>query len=202
MGQMSMFDGTQPFKITKPVRLIELFAGIGSQAKALKRLGVDFEHWFVCDFDRFSIQSYNAIHGTNFQPTDITRITASDLKIIDTDKYCYILTYSYPCQDLSIMNGHPKGMVKGSGTRSALLWEVERLIKECKILPQVLVMENVPMVIGKHNIHQFAEWLAVLDKLKYTSKWKILNAKDYGVPQSRQRFFMVSVQGDYYYDFG
>lgn len=91
-------------------------------------------------------------------------------------------------------------MAKGGNTRSGLLWEVERLLKEMKELPQVLIMENVPEVIGKKNIKHFAQWVAVLDNLGYKSKWGILNAKDFGIPQNRRRCFMVSVLGDYYYN--
>lgn len=119
------------YKITKPIRLIELFAGIGAQAKALENLGVNFEHWKICEFDKYPVCSYNAIHHTNFIPSDITKIHAEDLEIKDTDKYEYIMTYSYPCQDLSLA-GKRQGMSRGSGTRSGLLWEVERLLKECK----------------------------------------------------------------------
>ena len=117
----------------KPIRLIELFAGIGSQAKALKNLDVDFEHWVVCEFDKYAINSYNAIHNTNFATSDITNLSASDLNIVDTDKFTYLLTYSFPCQDLSNA-GKGAGMEKGSGTRSGLLWEVERLLDDCEEL--------------------------------------------------------------------
>ena len=91
-------------------------------------------------------------------------------------------------------------MEKGSGTRSGLLWEVERLLTETKELPQVLLMENVPEVVGKKNMPQFAKWLAFLDGLGYKTKWGILNTKDFGIPQNRARCFAVSVLGDYYYD--
>lgn len=198
--QISLFDGSQQFKIDKPIRLIELFAGIGSQAKALKNLGVDFEHYRICEFDKYAVASYNAVHGTNFETSDITKITAKDLGIVDTDKYCYIMTYSFPCQDLSNA-GLGKGMAKGSGTRSGLLWEVERLLDECENLPQVLLMENVPQVIGQNNIQHFAKWIEKLEQLGYKNKWQVLNAKDYGIPQNRERCFMVSILGDYYYDF-
>lgn len=198
--QISLFDGNNKFKINKPIRLIELFAGIGSQAKALKNLGVDFEHYRICEFDKYAVVSYNAVHGTNFETSDITKITAKDLGIVDTDKYCYIMTYSFPCQDLSSA-GLGKGMAKGSGTRSGLLWEVERLLDECEKLPQVLLMENVPQVIGQNNIQHFAKWIEKLEQLGYKNKWQVLNAKDYGIPQNRERCFMVSILGDYYYDF-
>ena len=199
-GQASFFDGSNPLKISKPIRLIEMFAGIGSQAKALKNLGVDFEHYRICEFDKYAVKSYNAIHGTDFKTSDITEIHASDLNVVDTDKYTYVLTYSFPCTDLSSA-GAQKGMSKGSGTRSGLLWEVERLLSETEELPQILLMENVPEVVSDKNIADFAQWIAFLDGLGYKSKYEILNAKDFGIPQNRARCFMVSWLGNYYYDF-
>ena len=116
MQQTDIFDFLMDqYKITNPIRLIELFAGIGSQAKALKRIGVDFEHYKVVEFDKYAIKSYNAIHGTSFETSDITKIHAEDLEIKDTNKFTYLLTYSFPCQDLSLA-GKGKGMQKGSGT--------------------------------------------------------------------------------------
>ena len=187
-------------QITKPIRLIELFAGIGSQAKALKRLGANFEHYRICEHDKYAIKSYNAIHGTDFETSDITKITANDLGIVDTDKYCYILTYSFPCQDLSLA-GKGKGMAKGDNTRSGLLWEVERLLNECEELPQILLMENVTQVHGTKNKEHFEEWIAFLESKGYHNEWKDLNAKNFGIPQNRNRTFMVSVLGDYTYEF-
>ena len=188
------------FNSYKPLRLIELFAGIGSQAKALKNLGVEFEHWYVCEFDKYAIQSYNAVHGTNFETSDITKLTAKDLNIVDTEHYNYLLTYSFPCQDLSNA-GKGRGMEKGSGTRSGLLWEVERLLNECTELPQILLMENVPQVHGKKNINDFNKWIEFLESKGYSNYWSDLNAKDYGIPQSRNRCFMVSILGDCDYEF-
>ena len=93
--QLSIFDLTEkPFKITKPIRLIELFAGIGSQAMALRDIGANFEHWRVVEFDKYAIASYNAIHGTNFPTIDITQISGKDLGIEDTENYTYLLTRS------------------------------------------------------------------------------------------------------------
>ena len=188
------------FNNYKPVRLIELFAGIGSQAKALKSLGIDFEHYRVCEFDEHAIRSYNAIHDTNFVKSDITTLTVDDLGIINTERYTYLLTYSFPCQDLSNA-GLGKGMKKGSGTRSGLLWEVERLLNECIELPQVLLMENVPQVHGSKNIEHFNQWIAFLESKGYSNYWKDLNAKDYDMPQNRNRCYMVSILGDYVYEF-
>lgn len=190
----------EKLKIDKPIRLIELFAGVGSQAKALDRLGADFEHYRVCEFDKYCINSYNAIHGTDFVTSDITKINANDLGIVDTDKYCYIMTYSFPCQDLSLA-GKQKGMAKGKNTRSGLLWEVERLLNECTELPQILLMENVTQVHGTKNKEHFDEWLAFLESKGYKNYWKDLNAKNFGIPQNRNRCFMVSVLGEYSYEF-
>lgn len=92
-------------------------------------------------------------------------------------------------------------MTKGKGTRSGLLWEVERLLKEMTELPQILLMENVPEVVGDKNISDFAEWISFLESIGYTNKYELLNAANYGVPQNRNRCFMVSWLGDYYYDF-
>ena len=96
-GQMSLFDFTmEEYKIEKPIRLIELFAGVGSQAMAIRDLGVEFEHHRVVEFEKYAIASYNAIHGTNFPTMDITKVKGGDLGITNTDKFCYILTYSFP----------------------------------------------------------------------------------------------------------
>ena len=201
MNQLSIFDYiTENYKIRKPIRLIELFAGIGSQAKALKNIGANFEHYRVVEWDKHSIKSYNAIHNTDFETSDITKIHASDLGIVDTTHYEYILTYSFPCQDLSLA-GKGKGMEKGSGTRSGLLWEVERLLNECEELPQILLMENVPQVHGKKNMEHFQQWILFLESKGYSNFWQDLNAKNYGIPQNRNRTFMVSILGDYKYEF-
>lgn len=200
--QRSLFDGTVPLKITKPLRLIELFAGIGAQAKALENLGVKFEHYRICEFDKYAVASYNAVHGTSFKTSDITEIHAKDLGIVDTDKYDYLLTYSFPCTNLS-KAGKQLGMSRDSGTRSGLLWEVERLLLEItqdgECLPQILLMENVPDVLSEKNREDFFAWCGFLEGLGYTSKYAILNAKDFGVPQNRERCFMLSWLGDDYF---
>lgn len=142
---------------------------------------------------------YNNIKATH-NLVSVCNVKAKDLEITDTDRFTYLLTYSFPCQDLSSA-GLSKGMAKGSGTRSGLLWEIERILKECDELPQVLLMENVPEVIGQKNKDSFADWIAFLDSMGYKSKWEILNGTDFEIPQNRKRCFMVSVLGDYYYDF-
>lgn len=253
MSQISIFDGSTKFKIDKPIRLIELFGGYGSQALALRYLGVPFEHHALSEWAVKSIQAYKDMHEPN-DSTDyskglktdeskrwllgrissdystpmtekqierlsetetrkiynnmkstknlgsIVMINGKDLNIKDTDRYCYVMTYSFPCQDLSSV-GKGAGMEKGSGTRSGLLWEVERLLNEVDELPQVLLMENVPEVISQKNKDSFSDWIAFLNSMGYKSKWEILNGTDFEIPQNRKRCFMVSVLGDYYYDF-
>lgn len=124
-----------------------------------------------------------------------------DIEVENNHSFTVQNTIVHNCQDLSLA-GKGLGMEKGSGTRSGLLWEVERILDECNgNLPQILLMENVPEVIGTNNSEHFSQWVAKLDSLGYKSKWEILNAKDYGVPQNRARCFMVSWLGNYYYDF-
>lgn len=171
---------------------------------ALKRIGAKFEHYRVVEFDKYAIASYNAVHGTNFSTMDITKVHADDLAIEDTQHFTYLLTYSFPCTDLSVA-GKQAGMSKGSGTRSGLLWEVERILTEIRDgngeLPQILFMENVPQVHGKKNINDFEKWLGFLESLGYTNYWQDLNAKNYGVAQNRNRCFMFSFLGNYSYSF-
>lgn len=167
---------------------------------ALRNIGADFEHHRVVEFDRFAMASYNAIHGTDFEATDVTKITGEDLGIIDTDKYTYLLTYSFPCQDLSLA-GAGGGMARDGNTRSGLLWEVERLLKETENKPQILLMENVPQVLSEKHIDDFREWERFLENLGYSNYIKVLNAKDFEIPQNRERAFMVSIMGDYSYNF-
>ena len=96
---MSFFDGNVPLKLTKPVRLIELFAGIGAQAQALKNLVVPFEYYRICEIEKSVVDSYNAVHGTFFMPTDIMKIKAEDLGVVETDKYDYTQKEASECDD-------------------------------------------------------------------------------------------------------
>lgn len=213
-GQLNLWNwgnnAPSTFKINNKIRLIETFAGIGAQAKALELLGVEFEHWKVIEFDKYPCASYEAIHNVKVEPTDITQVKGIDLQIVDTNQYTYLLTYSFPCQSLSIA-GKGHGMAKGSGTRSGLLWEVERLLEECDTLtkmdpdtyglPQVLIMENVPQVHSSKNMADFQLWLDFLESKGYHNFWKDLNSRDYGVAQNRNRCFCVSLLSDKPYEF-
>ena len=123
---------------------------------------------------------------------DISKVTGDSLQIEYKSEYCYILTYSFPCQSLSIA-GAQDGMKEDSGTASSLLWEVKRILSECTELPQILLMENVTQVHSKKNLPQFEVWIKFLESLGYSNFWQDMNAKDYGTPQSRNRTFMISI---------
>ena len=141
---------------------------------------------------------YNNIKATH-NLVNIQQVKGKDLEIIDKDKYTYIMTYSFPCQDLSLA-GKGKGM-SDTSTRSGMLWEVERILTECKEKPQILLMENVPQVHGQDNIADFNKWQYSLEAMGYKNYWKDLIATDYGIPQTRNRCFMISILGDYNYTF-
>ena len=202
--QMSLFDFTRPlYRIDKPIRLIELFAGYGSQAMALERLGANFETYKVVEFDKYAIASYNAVHHTNFPMIDICDVHGKDLEIKDKDKYEYIMVYSFPCTDISIA-GLLGGMEEDSRTRSSLLWEVKRILlelKELDALPQIMLMENVPAITSPVNYPHYRKWMDILHDLGYSSYNQMLNAADYGVAQNRERQFLLSILGDYNYNF-
>lgn len=130
---------------------------------------------------------------------NIQQVKGKDLEVKDTNKYCYIMTYSFPCQDLSLA-GKGKGM-SDTSTRSGMLWEVERILTEMNEKPQVLLMENVPQVHSEENREDFKRWIQRLEELGYQNYWQDLIATDYGIPQTRNRCFMVSLLGNYSYAF-
>ena len=253
-GQTTIFDMLYAKKkITKPIRLIELFSGYGSQALALKYLDVSFEHWKTCEWAIKSIQAYKDIHfnednkdyskylskelivetlynhgiSQNYNEpmtleqikrlneeslrkifnnivatsnlVNIQKVKGEDLEIVDTEKYEYIMTYSFPCQDLSLA-GKGKGM-SDTSTCSGMLWEVERILTECENKPQILLMENVPQVHSEDNLQDFNKWKDRLEELGYKNYFQDLIATDYGIPQTRNRCLMVSLLGDYSYTF-
>jgi len=172
------------------LRVFEAFAGVGTQSMALKRLGVNYEVVGIAEIDKFAIQSYMAIHGETKNYGDISKIDPTELPDMD------LFTYSFPCQDLSI-SGKQRGM--SEGTRSGLLYECEKVITTKK--PKYLLLENVKNLVGKKFKPDFDKWLEWLESQGYRNYWKVLNAKDYGVPQNRERVFVVSVLGEGIYDF-
>ena len=172
-----------------PLRLIELFAGIGSQTQALKNVGVPHTVVAISEIDKNAIKSYTALHGETVNLGDIREIR----ELPEADFW----TYSFPCQDISVA-GHGAGIKEG--TRSGLLLEVERLLKiaaEKGTLLKYLLLENVKNLVSKKFKADFDSWLSFLSSLGYTNYWQVLNAKDYGIPQHRERVFCVSIRGEH-----
>lgn len=225
----------------KRLRVFEAFAGIGAQATALERIGIDYEIVGISDWFTDAIICYDAIHCKdepipelpskeeqieylhNFEfskdsvhPSKIDKLdteyleklyiankrtknmgSITKLKVADMPE-CDLLVYSFPCQDLST-GGKGLGMKKGSGTRSGLLWEIERILSELNEedrLPEYLLLENVKTIMSKSNEVDLKEWLSFLEKLGYVNdECMILNALDFAVPQDRERAFIVSHLG-------
>ncbi len=229
--------------------LVELFSGIGSQAKALKNLGLKVKTTGTCEWDLHAFIAYDAIHHSPELPEDVASLKKEEVlkelepytlsnngkekmeyKIlrsysIDALRRIYaaikrsknfvdvsslsgknmpekidILTYSFPCQDLSnvgAFHGYNKGIDKDSGSRSSLLWQVGRVLQEMKdngkSMPRYLLMENVPTLLAERHRGNFAIWQSDLEKLGYVSKHFHLNASDFGLPQNRPRLLMISV---------
>ncbi len=167
------------------LKVLELFAGIGACSKALTNLGIEHEIVDAVEIDKYAIKSFNAIHGTNFEPQDITKW--------DKDIECDLIMHGSPCQDFSVA-GLGKGGDKGSGTRSSLMYETLRIVEKLK--PKYVIWENVKNLLSKKHRHNFDAYLQAMGDLGYHSTYKVLNAKDYGIPQNRERVFTVSVRKD------
>ena len=173
-------------------KVLSLFSGIGAFEKALKNIGVDYDLVGYSEIDKYASKSYAAIHNVDESMNlgDITKINEKELpKDID------LVTYGYPCQDISLA-GKQKGLFNedGSKTRSGLFFEALRIIEETQ--PRVAIAENVKNLVGKKFKPQFDIILDSLDKAGYNNYWQVLNAKDYGIPQNRERVFIVSIRKD------
>lgn len=233
----------------KEYNIVELFSGIGSQARALKNIGIRINVQATCEWDIHAFIAYDAIHESCFNLPKVERQNKQELldklknytlsndgkeamnyqtlrcyseevlkrilsaikrtnNLVDISSVTgvqmpddtYILTYSFPCQDLSnvgAFHGYNKGIDKNSGSRSSLLWQVGRILSEMKDngkeLPRYLVLENVPTLLSKRHIGNFNLWIEELENLGYISKYFQLNAKDFGIPQNRPRLLMLSV---------
>lgn len=172
------------------IRVFEAFAGIGSPRMALSKIGVDFEVVAISEIDKFAIQSYEAIYGEgkNINVGDISKINPTDVPDHD------LFIYGFPCQDISLAGGQ-RGLTKNSGTRSSLLWDCEKIIKEKR--PKYLLMENVKNLVSKKFIKDFQKWLEILENLGYKNYYKVMNSKNYGIPQNRERVFCISILGEH-----
>lgn len=174
----------------REVRMFEAFAGYGSQLMAMRRLEEKYPNEFkvipvgISEIDKYAIEAYKAVHGETKNYGDISKINWDEVPDFD------LFTYSFPCTDLSNA-GLQKGFTEGSGTRSSLLWECRRAIVTKK--PKYLMMENVAALVSQKFISTFNQWQLELENYGYTNFSQVLNAKDYGVPQNRERIFMISI---------
>lgn len=165
------------------IRVLELFAGIGACSKALTNLGIEHEIVDAVEIDKYAIKSFNAIHGTKFEPQDITTW--------DKDIKANLVMHGSPCQDFSVA-GRQAGGDEGSGTRSSLLYESLRIIEKTK--PDIVIWENVKNLLSKRHKHNHEAYVQRMDAMGYDSITQVMNAKDYGVPQNRERAFTLSIK--------
>jgi len=175
-----------------PLRVFEAFAGYGSQRMALRNIGVPHVVIGFSEIDKYAIMAYNAVHGETKNYGDICKIDWSEVPDFD------LFTYSFPCTDLSNA-GKQAGFEEGSGTRSSLLWECKKAV-EAKH-PKYLLLENVKSLVSDKFRPGFHKWCDWLTGQGYTNFMQVLNAKDYGIPQNRERIFVVSILGDAWYSF-
>lgn len=170
--------------------VIELFAGIGTQALALEYEQIPHKVIGISEIDAKAITAYKALHGEVENYGDITKIEALP--------YADFWTYSSPCTSFSLA-GRQAGGDEGSGTASSLIWEVKRLLLKAQAenkLPKYLMLENVKNMLGKKHKHNFDAWVEFLEELGYNNYYEILNAADYGSVQQRERIIMISIRKD------
>lgn len=233
----------------KKLKIVELFSGIGSQARALENVGIKYDVQATCEWDIQAFIAYDAIHKDTIILNDIDKmdkeevfkelcqytlsnngkepmsnktlhnyseevlkrvltaikrtnnlVDVSNIKGKKMPEDTDLLTYSFPCQDLSnvgAFHGYNRGIDKNSGSRSSLIWQVGRILNEMKDskknLPRYLVMENVPTLLSERHIDNFKLWIKELNNLGYVSKYIPVNARNYGIPQNRPRLLMLSV---------
>lgn len=172
------------------VRVLELFGGIGACTNALKRLRISVEVVDYVEIDKFAVKSFNAIHGTNFEPQDICEW--------DKDISVDLIMHGSPCQDFSIA-GRQAGGDANSGTRSSLMYETLRIVEKLK--PKYVIWENVKNILSIKHHHNFDAYQEKIKGLGYRNYYQVLNARDYGIPQNRERVFTVSIRNDIEKDF-
>ena len=172
------------------LKVFEAFSGYGSQAISLRNIGIPYKVVGISEIDKNAIKAYMAIHGDTPNYGDISK-----LEVLPS---CDLFTYSFPCTDISLA-GTKLGLSQGSNTRSSLLWECKRLIDVSK--PKYLLLENVKNLVGKKNKPDFDRWCAYLESIGYKNYWKVLNARDYGMCQNRERVYMISILGNDTFEF-
>ena len=172
------------------LKYLSLFSGIGAPEKALKNLGIEYELIGFSEIDKYAIKSYCAIHNVS-EELNLGDITKIDIKSLPKD--IDFITHGSPCTDLSLA-GKEAGADKGSGTRSSLMWNSVEIFKHCK--PKIILWENVKNLLSKKHKHNFDAYIEDLNNLGYVSYYKVLNAKDFGIPQNRERVFTISIRND------
>jgi DNA (cytosine-5)-methyltransferase 1 len=175
------------------LKVLSLFSGIGAFERAFCRIGLDWELVNYCEIDRWASLSYSMVNQCNesLNLRDVRAVTAETVR----DRRVDLITYGFPCQDISIA-GKQQGFVNNSGesTRSGLFFEALRIIKELR--PRYAIAENVKALTSKKFKNEFAAVLSSLEDAGYNNYWSVLNAKDYGIPQNRERVFIVSIRKD------
>ena len=175
------------------IKVLSLFSGIGAFERALCRIGLDWELVNYCEIDRYASQSYSMINqcSESLNLHDVRAVTAETVRDCHVD----LITYGFPCQDISIA-GKQQGFVNNSGepTRSGLFFDALRIIKELQ--PRYAIAENVKALTSKKFKNEFTTVLSSLEDAGYNNYWSVLNAKDYGIPQNRERVFIVSIRKD------
>ena len=175
------------------LKVLSLFSGIGAFERACCRIGLDWELVNYCEIDRWASLSYSMVNqcDESLNLRDVRTVTAETVR----DQHVDLITYGFPCQDISIA-GKQQGFINDSGesTRSGLFFEALRIIKELR--PRYAIAENVKALTSTKFKNEFATVLSSLEEAGYNNYWRVLNAKDYGIPQNRERVFIVSIRRD------
>lgn len=166
-------------------KILELFGGIGAIRKAFERLQISYKVVDYVEIDKYAVKSYNAMFNENFEVQDITEWD----KQIDVD----FIMHGSPCQDFSVA-GKQAGGDLGSGTRSSLMYESVRIVG--KLRPKYVMWENVKNLLSAKHKHNFDAYIETMNILGYNSYYQVLNAKDYGIPQNRERIYTISIRKD------
>ena len=174
----------------KSIKLLSLFSGIGAYEQAFKNKGYEIDLVGFSEINKYATKSYCNIYGVS-EDKGLGDITKIDINSLPTD--IDSITHGSPCQDFSVA-GQQKGGDKGTGTRSSLMWNTVDIVEHCK--PKVVIWENVKNLLSKKHRHNFDGYLEVMEQLGYTNYYQVLNAKDYGIPQNRERIFTVSIRKD------
>lgn len=171
------------------LKVLSLFSGIGAMEKALDNIKLNYDLVGFSEIDKPAIKSYTAIHNISEE------LNYGDISIVDTEKIpdFDLMTFGFPCQDLS-KAGKLEGMKEDSKTRSSLLWETMKIARIKK--PKYMIAENVRNLLSKKFKSDFDKWQNELNQLGYNTYYEILNARHYGIPQNRERVFVVSIRKD------